>query len=80
MNKNQELLVWKAVAVAAALLYLYKVAKANGGTLEGNNLGINVNPEKVVHLASQFVPQEFRPKAREVGMKVWDHMSGGQNG
>jgi hypothetical protein len=67
----KDLLIWKGLALAGVLVYLYKVTKANGGTLTGNSMGVNINPEKVIGLASQFVPEHQRRNARVIGEKIW---------
>lgn len=81
MTKDKELLIWKSLAVGAALVYLYKVAKSNGGSLQNSAMGVNMNPEKVVGLASQFVPQHLRPQAQQMGMNIWNNLAnrGGQD-
>jgi len=72
MTKQNELIFWKLVAAGAALFYLYKVTKANGGTLAGNPMGVNVNEQKFVDLASQFVPKEYRGHAKQLGAVVFN--------
>lgn len=72
MTKQNELMIYKAVAVAGVLFYLYKVSKANGGTLQGNPMGIKINPDRLVHLGSHLVPEQHRQKALELGFAVLD--------
>lgn len=62
MKHDRELIFFKLLAVSAALLYLYKLSKQNGGTLQGK-----YNPEKIAGLAAQLVPQEYRKQARQYG-------------
>jgi hypothetical protein len=45
--------IYKWIAIAAVGLYLYKASQANGGSLSGNNMGINdqrlrENSDKIV--------------------------------
>lgn len=72
MSKDKELLMWKLLASGAALFYLYKVTKANGGSLKNNPMGVSVQSENIVRLASQFVPKEFRPHAQRLGNHLLD--------
>ena len=69
-DERPDLMFWKAVALAAALFYVYKVTKANGGTLSGNTMGINLNPDKIVDMAAHFVPKDFRHHARTAGKAI----------
>lgn len=57
---KKELLLWKIIAFGAVALYIYKVARANGGTLNGTPLQ-NLNPEKVSAAASSLFNPEIRP-------------------
>ena len=68
MSKN-ELNLFKLIAVGAALLYLYKLSKAQGTSLAGNPYA-EVKSEQVVNLASEFIPKEYRPYARKIGNAV----------
>ena len=70
MEKEKELQLYKLLAAGAALLYLYKVTKANGGTLKGNSMGVQVQTDNIVKLAAQFVPREFRPHAKVMGSQI----------
>lgn len=72
--ENKDLLKWKLVAAGAALFYLYKVTKANGGTLKGNPMGVQIQSENIVKLASNFVPPEFRGHARKVGNQIMNRI------
>lgn len=71
MSSNKELEFWKLIAAGAALFYLYKMSKAQGMTLGSNPQGVEVKSKAFVNLASQFVPSEYRPKARELGHKFF---------
>ena len=72
--KDKELLMWKLVASGAALFYLYKVSKANGGTLKGNPMGVQIQTDNIVKLASNFVPREYRPHAKFIGSQILNRM------
>ena len=73
MTKNNDsLMVYKAIAVAGVLFYLYKVSKANGGTLQGNPMGVKINPDRLIHLGSHLLPEQHRQKALELGFAVLD--------
>lgn len=72
--KDKEILFWKLAAIGVAAVYVYKVTKANGGTLANNPMGVNLNPEKVATLASQFAPREWRPQAKYLGQKVLERI------
>lgn len=67
---NRDLMIWKAVAFAAAIVYLYKASKANGGTLAQNPYGIKLNPERVASFASMFAPQDYRHHAKQLGQAI----------
>lgn len=70
MNTNQtpeNLNLWKALALGAALIYVYKVAKANGGSLQNNPMGINLDSDKIINMASHFAPPEHRNNVRKYG-------------
>lgn len=69
MKNDKELIVFKLLAVGAALLYLYKLQKKNGGTLQGR-----YNPESIASLAAQLLPQEYRRQATQVGTAILDRM------
>lgn len=69
-NSDKSILVWKAVAFGAALVYLYKVAKSQGGSLQGNPYGVNLNGERVVDFASQFVSPEKRHYVKKFGQEI----------
>jgi hypothetical protein len=50
---DDSLTIYKWIAIGAVGLYLYKAMQANGGSLAGNNMGINderlrENSEKVI--------------------------------
>lgn len=72
--KDKELLMWKLIASGAALFYLYKVSKANGGTLKGNPMGVQIQSDNIVKLASQFLPNEIRPHAKTIGSKLMNRI------
>jgi|GEM_PF-3743942 len=65
MKHDRELLILKLVAVSAALFYLYKLHKKNGGSLSGK-----YNPEKIAGLAAQLVPENYRSEARRYGTMI----------
>lgn len=67
MSSNKELHVLKLLAVGTALFYLYKLSKAQGHTL-GSNPHTQVKTKNFVNLAAHLLPEEMRPKAREIGM------------
>lgn len=69
MTKNQELTLFKFLAVGAALLYLYKLTKAEGGTLQGK-----INPENIANLGSHLFPKEYRPHAKAMGRVVLNRL------
>lgn len=69
MSSNKEIQFWKLLAVGTAMYYLYRVSKAQGVTL-GSNPHTQIKTKNFVNLASQFVPEELRPKAREIGMNL----------
>lgn len=70
MKHDKELLAFKLLAVAAVLLYVYKLSQKSGGSLAQNPYGVNINADKIVGLASQFVPREYREHARQMGSAV----------
>lgn len=74
MTEKKQLQLLKLAAAAMALYYMYRVSKANGGTLKGNNMGIKVNSDRIVDLASHFVPEDYRPQARQMGKNLIDRM------
>lgn len=65
MKKDQNLLIFKIIAVSAALLYLYKSTKANGGTMAGK-----YNPEAFANLGAQLFPAEYRGHVRKYGTQA----------
>lgn len=70
--KHDNLLFWKALALGAALFYAYKVSKANGGTLQNNPMGMNLDSDKIINMASHFVAPEKRHEVRRVGKILVD--------
>ena len=62
---DKSLTVYKLLAVGAALLYLYKMTQKSGGSMAGK-----YSPESFAHLASQLVPQEYRPHAKQMGVAI----------
>lgn len=64
---NRDVMIWKAIAFSAALVYLYKASKASGGSLAQNPYGIKINPERVATFASMFAPPHYRHHARQLG-------------
>lgn len=46
---------WKILALAAAGMYVYQIAKENNGTLAGNRYGVKLNPEKIVNSVLPWV-------------------------
>ncbi len=65
--QNRDVMIWKAIAFGAAMVYLYKASKASGGTLSQNPYGIKLNPERVATFASMFAPKDYRHHARQLG-------------
>lgn len=65
--KSRDVMIWKAIALGAVIIYVYKASRANGGTLAQNPYGINLNPERVADFASRFAPREYRLQARQLG-------------
>ncbi len=65
--KDRDIILWKLAAIGVAAVYVYKVAKQNGGSLDNNPHGVNLNGEKVVKLAAQLVPPEYRTQAYNLG-------------
>jgi hypothetical protein len=63
MTTHQRLTLYKFLAVSAAFFYLYKLSRAQGKSLQGR-----VNPEKIVGLGSQLLPEELRPYAKKFGV------------
>ena len=70
MDSKNNLILWKLVAVSAAIFYVYKVSKANGGTLNGNPMGVTINRESLLNLASHLAPIEHRSTIRSFGHKL----------
>lgn len=80
MSKNENsIYIWKALAVVAALAYLYKLQKANGGTLAGNSMGININGDGVIKLASHLIPEEHRENVRTYAKLIKDKIQESRN-
>lgn len=75
MEKNENLMLWKGLAVGAALFYLYKLSKANGGSLQGNPMGVNINSDKIIDLASHLVVPEKRPMIKHYARKIVSKMT-----
>lgn len=71
-KKENSIYIWKALAVVAALAYLYKIQKSNGGTLAGNSMGININGDGVIKLASHLLPEEHRENVRVYAKMIKD--------
>lgn len=65
--KSRDVMIWKAIALGAVIIYIYKARKENGGTLAQNPYGINLNPERVADFASRFAPPEYRVRAKHLG-------------
>jgi hypothetical protein len=80
MNQKNNLLFWKAVALGATLFYVYKVSKENGGSLQGNPMGMNINSDKIINMASHFAPPEQRNNVRKYGKIIVDKIREVQNG
>lgn len=78
-NNQQNIHLWKAIAVGAALFYLYKLSKANGGTLENNPMGITVDSDKIIDLASHLLPDDKRAHVRHYGRLIRDKWNEVQN-
>lgn len=67
MSEETELLVWKVAAIGMALLYFYKLSQSQGTTLAGGPMGSKINPDNIVNLAAQIVPENWRPQAKQFG-------------
>ena len=39
---------WKYIALGAAAIYVFQVARKNGGTLKGNPEGISIDGDRIV--------------------------------
>lgn len=73
MSKQEDsLLFWKALALGATIFYVYKVSKANGGTLQNNPMGLNLDSDKLINMASHFVTPEKRHEVRRIGKIIVD--------
>lgn len=66
--------LWKLVALSAVILYMYKVSKANGGSLQGHPMMRQFNPDRAASLAASLLPEEWRPQAKQVSRVVIDRM------
>jgi hypothetical protein len=67
-DAKKEILFWQLMAVGIAVYAVFKYQKyLKGGGQAINGMNLNVDPEKVVDLASKFVPHEWRPQARNLG-------------
>lgn len=69
MKTKEQLLIFKLVAVSAALLYLYKLTKSQGGSMQGK-----YNPDNIAKLASHLLPEEYRGQARKIGKVLLTRM------
>ena len=76
--QKRDVLVWKAIALGAVIVYLYKASKANGGTLAENPYGIKLNPDKILNFATRFVPPEYRKHASDLGRAAITRWSEGE--
>lgn len=65
MTSKQQLTLFKFLAVSAALLYLYKLTKAQGLTMSGK-----YNPESIAGLGAQLLPEDYRNHATRIGVAV----------
>jgi hypothetical protein len=74
MTKDQEMMMFKLLAFGAVVLYFYKAAQAQGGTLAGNPYLKGVDPGKIARIGSAFVPQEYREHAEKLGRAALDRI------
>jgi hypothetical protein len=59
--------MWKIAAISMALVYFYKLSQSQGTTLASGPMGSRINPDNIVNLASQIVPEEWRGHAKSFG-------------
>jgi len=65
MKHTKELTMFKVIAVGAAMLYLYKLNKAQGTSMAGK-----INPDNIAKLASHLFPHEYRREAQMYGSQI----------